>query len=62
MTLKAIGADKLMCGDEVVINHHLGRVKYIDGPDRLGTYDVHIVDTEGKERIEVVTGTVTLAL
>jgi len=51
-----------MCGDEIIVNNHVGKVKYIDGPDNIGTYDIHVVDKSGKEHIEIVTGVVTLSL
>lgn len=60
--IRVVAPDQVMCGDEIIINNHAGRVKYIDGPDAIGTYDMHIVDKSGKEHIEIVTGVVTISL
>lgn len=60
--LKVVAPEKVMCGDEIIVNNSVGKVKYIDGPDTHGTYDIHVVDLTGKEHIEIVTGTVTISL
>lgn len=63
MTLVKTYADKVQCGDIVVLpNHKAVTVKYIDGPDRIGTFDFHCVDETGHDQIEIVTGLVTIAL
>lgn len=62
MTLKSVTPEKVMCGDEIIVNNHVGKVKYIEGPDNIGTYDIHMIDKFGKEHIEIVTGVVTLSL
>ena len=62
MTVGKLPADKVMCGDEIIVNNQSGKVKYIDGPDTHGTYDVHYIDKAGAEHIEIVTGVVTINL
>lgn len=62
MTLMKVRPDKLVPGDDVIINAQSGMVKYIDGPDHHGTYDVHLIGKDGKEHIEIVTDTVTISL
>ncbi len=62
MTLKTVTPEKIMCGDEIIINNQSGMVKYIDGPDSHGTYDIYVVDKSGKEHIEIVSGVVTISL
>lgn len=62
MTLMQVTPNKVMCGDDIIVNNHVGKVKYIDGPDTHGTYDIHIVEKSGKEHIEIVTGVVTISL
>ena len=62
MTVGKLPAEQIMCGDEIIVNNHTGKVKYIDGPDNHGTYDVHMIDKSGKEHIEIVTGVVTISL
>jgi hypothetical protein len=44
----------LQCGDTMVINQHLYLVTSIEGPDRIGTYDVMVVDGIGNKRAEIV--------
>ena len=60
--LKVVTPEQLMCGDEIIVNNHAGKVKYIDGPDSIGTYDIHLVDKSGKEHIEIVAEVVTLSM
>ena len=62
MTLKQVTPNNLMCGDDIIVNNHVGKVKYIEGPDSHGTYDIHMIDKSGKEHIEIVTGVVTISL
>jgi sortase (surface protein transpeptidase) len=50
----------LNCGDQIVVNNHVHTVKYIDGPDRIGTYDVSVIDDQGNSHIELVTDLVTI--
>lgn len=60
--LKKVTPSKVLCGDEVIINNYSGLVKYIDGPDKNGTYDLHIIDKSGKEHIEIVAEQVTISM
>ena len=60
--LKKVAPANVLCGDQVIINNHSGLVKYIDGPDSIGTYDIHIVDKAGKEQIEIVAEVVTISM
>lgn len=62
MTVRTMPLERVMCGDEIIVNNQSGKVKYIDGPDTHGTYDVHFIDKSGKEHIEIVTGVVTINL
>jgi hypothetical protein len=50
----------LNCGDQIVIQNNVHTVKYIDGPDRIGTYDVSVLDGNGNSHIELVTDMVTI--
>jgi hypothetical protein len=50
----------LNCGDQIVIQNNVHTVKYIDGPDRIGTYDVNVIDENGNSHIELVTDMVTI--
>lgn len=57
-----VTADKVQCGDVVVLKNEPVMVKFIDGPDRIGTFDFHVVDQIGNTHIEIVTGVVKLSL
>jgi hypothetical protein len=57
-----VTADQVQCGDVVVLKNEPVMVKYIDGPDRIGTFDFHVVDQIGNSHIEIVTGVVKLSL
>jgi hypothetical protein len=50
----------LNCGDQIVLQNNVHTVKYIDGPDRIGTYDVNVIDEQGNSHIELVTEMVTI--
>jgi hypothetical protein len=45
----------------VLINEAV-MVKYIDGPDRIGTYEFGVIDKSGNTHIEIVTEPVTLIM
>jgi hypothetical protein len=51
---------EINCGDGIVFNNNVYTVKYIDGPDRIGTYDVNVIDQQGNSHIELVTDLVTI--
>ena len=61
-TVTSIPASSVICGDNVVINNSTYIVKYIDGPDNIGTYDLNVIDQFGNPHIEIVTGLVTISL
>jgi hypothetical protein len=61
-TVTSIPASNVICGDNVVINNNTYIVKYIDGPDKIGTYDLNVIDQFGNSHIEIVTGLVTISL
>lgn len=52
----------LTFGDQVVIRQTEYMVKGIDGPDRIGTYDLYLVDRDGRDHMEIVSEAVTLHL
>lgn len=59
---KKINPGLLTFGDEVIINQQHYQVKAINGPDRIGTYDLYLKDDKGMDHIEIVTEAVTLQL
>jgi hypothetical protein len=54
--------DIVQFGDTVIVNNNEYQVKFIDGPDRIGTYDFYLIDKSGQPHIEFVTGTVTICM
>ena len=61
-TLVKVQPKHLNCGDQIVFNNNVHTVKYIDGPDRIGTYDVNVIDQTGNSHIELVTDLVTIIM
>lgn len=62
-TLVKVQPMHLNCGDQIVFNNNVVHtVKYIDGPDRIGTYDVSVIDENGNSHIELVTDLVTIIM
>jgi hypothetical protein len=61
-TLVETYASHLQPGDLLVIKNEPVLVKYIDGPDKIGTYDINVIDQNGNSHIEIVTGLVTISL
>lgn len=54
--------EKLQCGDQIIDAGGVKTVVAIDGPDRIGTYDVIVQDDHGHKNQVILNGTVTLAL
>ena len=62
-TMVKVQPKNLNCGDQIVLDNNVVRtVKYIDGPDRIGTYDVNVIDQTGNSHIELVTDLVTIIM
>lgn len=62
MTVAKVSPQALQMGDTILINKQPVIVKYIDGPDRHGAYDVYTLDKSGNPHQDVVTDTVTLVM
>lgn len=52
----------LQYGDQLILHNKECMVKYIDGPDNIGTYNIHVVDNNGNPHVEIVTGLVTIIM
>lgn len=61
MTTVKCPVSQLQCGDQIFVAGHVKTVIGIDGPDRIGTYDVFVQDNYGHKSQEILNGTVTLA-
>lgn len=60
-TVVKFPASRLQCGDQILVSGEVKTVVAIEGPDRIGTYDVFVQDNHGQKFQEVINGTVTLA-
>lgn len=62
ITAKADGCH-LLTGDKIVIRDGQPvTVKYVEGPDHIGAYEIGFIDASGQHGIEIVTEAVTLLL
>jgi len=61
MTQVKCSASQLQCGDQILVFGNVKTVVAIEGPDRIGTYDVFVQDNHGNKSQEIINGTVTLA-
>lgn len=52
----------LQPGDHVVADNKDLTIKFIDGPDKCGAYDIYGVDQTGRDQIVIVQDLVTLYL
>lgn len=53
---------KLQMGDTIVVHQQPCQVKYVDGPDRLGAYDVYVTDPSGQPHQEIITEPITIVM
>jgi hypothetical protein len=59
-TLIPTDASKLQAGDRILLNSKSWIVKYISEPDRIGTYDLTLIDDSGTPGVGIVNGIVTI--
>ena len=59
-TLVKCQPQHLQCGDTLVVCKQPYTVITIDGPDRIGTYDVGVIDKSGNKHTEIVIDMVTI--
>ena len=57
-----VQAKHLQVGDTLVMRHEPATVVAIDGPDRIGTYDVFVQDNSGNRHMEIVSDVVTIIM
>jgi hypothetical protein len=60
MKVHTVPASVLQPGDHVVARNKDLTVKFVDGPDHCGAYDIYGFDQTGKDQIVIVTDLVTL--
>jgi len=54
--------ENLLTGDRVLIRDKECTLKYVDTPDKLGTYDMYVIDSHGHDQHEIVTGLVRIVM
>lgn len=59
---RKVSPDKLQMGDTIVVHQQPCQVKYVDGPDRLGAYDVYVTDPSGQPHQEIITEPITIVM
>lgn len=61
-TLLVTKASNMQCGDRILQNNKILMVQSIDGPDHIGTYDVHVKDELGQDKFVIVQDLVTIIM
>lgn len=61
-TLVRCDASKMQCGDDILLNGKVFQVIAIDGPDHIGTYDVHVRDQNNRDKFVIVQDLVTIIM
>ena len=52
--------NNVQAGDQIVMGSEVWTVKGLDGPDRIGTYDLFLTDNQGHSKLTFASGIVTL--
>jgi hypothetical protein len=59
---RKVSPDKLQMGDTIVVHQQPCQVKYVDGPQGQGAYDVYVTDPQGLPHHEIVTEPITIVM
>ena len=60
MTTTKCAVSQLQCGDQILVQGDVKTVVAIEGPDRIGTYDIYVQDEHGNKSQAILNGTVTI--
>ena len=60
MTLVPTNVTAIQAGDQIVVESKVWTVKCLEGPDRIGTYDLFLQDDHGAPKFAVANGFVTM--
>jgi hypothetical protein len=52
--------NNVQAGDQIVVGSEVWTIKGLDGPDRIGTYDLFLTDNQGHDKLAFANGIVTL--
>jgi hypothetical protein len=60
---RLIAPQALQPGDQLVTpDNHVWNVKFVDGPDRIGTFDIGLIDDQGNAKFEFVSNPVRIIM
>ena len=60
---RLISPEALQPGDQMITpDNHVCSVKFVDGPDRIGTFDVGLIDNQGNSKFEIVNNPVRIIM
>lgn len=60
---RLISPQALQPGDQLLTpDNHVWNVKFVDGPDRIGTFDVGLIDDQGNSKFEIVNNPVRIIM
>jgi len=60
---RLIAPQALQPGDQLVTpDNHVWNVKFVDGPDRIGTFDIGLIDDQGNSKFEFVSNPVRIIM
>ena len=60
---RLISPQALQPGDQLVTpDNHIWNVKFVDGPDLIGTFDVGLIDDQGNSKFEIVNNPVRIIM
>lgn len=60
---RIIAPTALQPGDQILTpDNHVWSVKYVDGPDRIGTVDVGLIDNQGQSKVDILSNPVRIIM
>lgn len=60
MSLIPTEVSKVQAGDQIIMDSKVWTIKSFDGPDRIGTYDLYLLDDHGQSKLAIANGVVTM--
>lgn len=60
MTLIPTDVAQIQAGDQIVVESKVWTIKGLEGPDRIGTYDLFLQNDHGEPKYAVANGFVTM--
>ena len=60
MTLVPTEIARVQAGDQILVESKVWTIKSLEGPDRIGTYDLYLQDDQGAPKVAIANGSVTM--